>query len=222
MKKEICSLLLFGLSMFPNPKKNLGEEHELRLRNKEVFASMLEEKDYNYFNKTEILSKYIQNIKPPKYSSAGFEECQRYLRESAYKLFNKNYSWGHAWNMKYHDKIVSYVNGSSDIYDLIIKEIMKPGMVVGFYNPKSRYKYKKDEKRKKAEFTHVALYVGVNGKLEPEFIHQEEWRRKKSTLKQMCKSGYSPMIVLDELDVKKETNEPKTHLDEMVCLSGRN
>ena len=152
----------------------------------------------------------------------GFEECSGYLRNSAYKLFEKNYSWGHSWNMKYHNKIVSSANDSSDIYNLIIKEIMKPGMAIGFYNPKSRYKNKKDERGKKVQYTHIALYVGVNEKLEPEFVHLEGFNRMKSNLKRMLLKEYKPVIILDELSEENEIKERILHLDEMVCLNGIN
>jgi len=148
------------------------------------------------------LKEYLQHIRAPKYRLEK-ESCARYVRKAAETIYRKKYSWGDAWNMMYRNKVVSEIKDSIDIFKLMNTKKMLPGMVMGFKNPHSGNKWKKDDSRKRVKYTHVALYVGVNENFEPEFIHQEGRAIKKSTLRDLQKSEYSPVILLDELNGSK-------------------
>jgi len=193
MKKTFAYLLVLGMLALPRIQANVGETPRESFLEKKVKT----EKQIDLSKPdTTIFKEYIQSIKAPKYRLKS-ENCAGYARRAAQKLFKKEYSYGDDWDMVYRNKIISEVKDSTDIYKLINQKNLKPGMIIGFKNPHSNHKNKKDEKRKKVTYTHVALYIGVNKNFEPEFIHQEEKTIKKSTLRQMYKSDYKPIVVLD-------------------------
>lgn len=197
MRKSLALLLTGAMLSFPSIKAGVNAiPYKNNLENKtEIFAK----NETKNIPDTLIYKKYVEDIKAPRYKLAP-ENCARYLIKSAKKLFGKEYVSANAWNMQYHNEVISKVNDSSDIINLIKKEKLTPGMAVGFYNSKSKYKNYKDEKRKKVTCTHIALYVGLNKDFKPEFIHQNGKKINKSTITQMYKLGYKPKIILDAIE----------------------
>lgn len=147
--------------------------------------------------KENVLRRYVQDIEPPDYKLEK-SSCAGYLRRSGRDLFGKNYSWGDAWKLRGRNKFISEVKDTSDVKRLIINEEMLPGMAIGFYNPHSEHNNKVDDQGKKTNYTHVALYVGVDKNLNPEFIHHEGNFKRKSTLKELTQSGFKPVFIFDD------------------------
>ncbi len=113
--------------------------------------------------------------------------CSAYVRKAGAEIFNKNYSFSSAWNRRYHDKVISQVKNFSELDGKI-----EPGMIVGFYNPKSRYNKALDEKGRERKYSHVALYLG-DGK----FAHQLGAKTRVDTASDLEKLGWVPREIID-------------------------
>ncbi|MCX6750843.1 MAG: hypothetical protein NTZ83_05275, partial [Candidatus Pacearchaeota archaeon] len=75
--------------------------------------------------------------------------CSEYAKKSAHKLFGKEYVWdkkkhdaGAAWNLRYYNPVINEIDSIGEIKELIIEGNLKPGMILGMYNPKSKYNRK--------------------------------------------------------------------------------
>lgn len=155
---------------------------------------------------------------PPEY-------CSKYARLSAKKIFNKKYIPGHAWDLKYDNKIVyqfkeeETINDSTtyeNLKNLIIDGILKPGMMVVVkrqMKPNEYLAYKsynragRDKKGNKIEDTHVLLYLGLNDNGEEEFAHY--WYNKKEKIipdKFKERKNLKPTLILDEPDKSTSVN----------------
>ena len=143
-------------------------------------------------------SFYSENIIIPKYQIKN-ENCSKYAVLSAKKLFNKNYNPENSWNLRYSNKIISWIKDKEELISLAEDTILKPGMIVGFDNPNSRYKNKTDFRGKKAEYTHVALYLGKNGK-NLQFAHQFGEKIEKINLDELIDKK---LILKEVLDSEK-------------------
>ena len=140
-------------------------------------------------------SFYSEKIKAPKYKIKN-DHCSEYAVLSAKKLFNKDYNPEHSWNLRYYNKIISEVKNKGELICLAEDAILRPGMIVGFDNPNSRYKNQRDRKGKKAEYTHVSLYLGTNGK-DLQFAHQFGKKIEKINLDELINKDLMPKEVLD-------------------------
>lgn len=137
--------------------------------------------------------------------------CSRYSRFAAEDLFNLDYKKDSlsdgvdAWNLRYHNKIIETSDNFSkdNLEELVSEEIIQPGMIVGFYNPKSKYKNGKDEKGKKRLYTHVGVYLGQGEDGEMKFAHQ--WGSKTQVNNLHWFYG-KKLIPKEILDAPKETN----------------
>lgn len=91
--------------------------------------------------------------------------CSRYVRFAAKDVFNIDYPVANSWQIRDSDKIGEInVNSVGDLEDLARSDALKPGMIVGFFYPKSKYNVPATESG--AGYTHVALYLGnENGRL---------------------------------------------------------
>ena len=138
---------------------------------------------------------YSENIKIPKYRIKN-EHCSEYATLSAKKLFNKDYNFDNSWNLRYSNKIISKIKDKEELISLAEDTILKPGMIVGFENPDSRYKNYRDRKGKKAEYTHTSLYLGTNGK-DLQFAHQFGKKIEKISLTELFDKNLIPKEILD-------------------------
>ncbi|MEK6970228.1 MAG: hypothetical protein AABW68_00875 [archaeon] len=80
--------------------------------------------------------------------------CTMYARLAAEKLFKVKYSRGDAWDFAQRNKSVWKGSGDNP------KEIalfLRPGQVIGLFNPSSKYN------QPGRAYTHTALYVGSSG-----------------------------------------------------------
>lgn len=129
------------------------------------FLSLLAKKT-NFFDKKYPLMlrtpQGIVNMEIPVYNPLKLPpgNCSGYARRAAGKIFNKRYSFSDAWNRKYTDELVARVSGNKGLEEMEKSGFLKPGMIIGVYSPDSEYKDEKDMRGKKAEYTHILLYLG--------------------------------------------------------------
>ncbi len=79
--------------------------------------------------------------------------CMMYARLAAEKLFGKKFNPGDAWEAAHRNR--SMWKGETT-QTKEIRTIVKPGQIIGIYNPGSKY-----NSRERA-YTHTALYVGFS------------------------------------------------------------
>ena len=117
--------------------------------------------------------------------------CARYVRLAAEHLFDKNFPRANAWGLHDKCKVVSKVNGNSDLVSLAEEGILTSGMVVGLFNPNTVHK------NPDYRYTHVALYLGLDGNT-PLFAEQHLGVTKVSDIYDFA--NYSAKEILDVLD----------------------
>ncbi len=98
-------------------------------------------------------------------------KCSTYIRMAALEIFGLHYSYSDSWNRKYNDELI-YEVGFSSLEELAEKKILKPGMILGLYNPESKYRGYIDKLGQPNKYTHVALYLGLNDIHKPIFVDQ--------------------------------------------------
>lgn len=79
--------------------------------------------------------------------------CMMYARLAAEKLFGKKFNPGDAWDAAHRNRSVwrGETTHANDIH-----AIVKPGQIIGMYNPGSKYN------SRGREYTHTALYIGFS------------------------------------------------------------
>ena len=90
-------------------------------------------------------------------------ECSRYARLFAKEHFGIRYASAHAWDRKYVDRIVCEVDSNKKLIDYIKSGLVSPGMMIGVYNPDSKWNDELDSRGNKIVSSHVLLYLGENG-----------------------------------------------------------
>ncbi|MEK6847330.1 MAG: hypothetical protein AABY16_04130 [Nanoarchaeota archaeon] len=96
---------------------------------------------------------------PPTY-------CARYVRLAARDLFGLNYPTSDAWRIRDAPNVDEIrLDDGIRLDNLVSEGKLKRGMIVGAYNPTSKYNGREDVK--KAGYTHNLLYLGKSedGKL---------------------------------------------------------
>ena len=122
--------------------------------------------------------------------------CSRYARLAAQDMFGISYPSADAWDIRDSPKVseIPLNNGQKSLVSLAVKDILKPGMLIGVYNPKSAYNARAKEDG--AGYTHIMLYIGQeNG----EFYFADKFGKKtrtKVSLTNMVESGLEPREVL--------------------------
>ena len=122
--------------------------------------------------------------------------CSRYARLAARDMFGINYPSADAWDIRDDSKVskIPLNNSQKEIISLVVRDILKPGMLIGVYNPKSAYNARAKEDG--AGYTHVMLYIGQgNG----EFYFADKFGKKtrtKVSLTDVVESGLEPREVL--------------------------
>ena len=126
----------------------------------------------------------------PLYGGLKGTKCAAYAVSVARDHFGKSFKFGDAWNLRYNNshKVVSEVKGRNHFKELVADGTVKPGMIVGIYYPFSSYLNHKDQTGAKVEYTHVAVFAGVNPQGEPVFYHQFKDRTEKITLNKLTTS----------------------------------
>lgn len=104
------------------------------------------------------------SIKAPVYSSSTVPTnmCSRYVRLAAKDLFGIEYPSADAWDIRDDQHVKEIVLGDfNSLRRLVDEDKITPGMIIGFYNPSSKYNSRAQEDG--AGYTHVMLYVGKDG-----------------------------------------------------------
>lgn len=100
----------------------------------------------------------------PVYSDAKVPAnmCARYVRCAAEELYGIKYPVADAWNIRDDSNVEEIkVDSKNTLENLAKNGSLKEGMIVGFYNPKS--KYNSIAEKDGAGYTHVMLYLGKDG-----------------------------------------------------------
>lgn len=134
--------------------------------------------------------------------------CSIYTNLAAKNLFGLEYHLGHGWCRGYNGdlKVREWETPRLSNYDelkyMAENGYLKPGMIVGFYHPRSKWlgigdmrKCSIPKKAKRPSFTHNSLYIGRDKNNEL-FFAEQNWRyERKITLDTLKKEGFFPMIV---------------------------
>ncbi|MEK6892714.1 MAG: hypothetical protein AABX07_00770 [Nanoarchaeota archaeon] len=113
-----------------------------------------------------------KTMKIPRYNLFKIPpgNCARYAKNVARDVFGLRYDSANAWDLRYKNKIVTSAN-NEQLDDLVKRGDLKPGMLVGVYNPKSAHINDLDATGNKVAYTHMIVYLGKSdGKLR--FAHQ--------------------------------------------------
>jgi len=121
--------------------------------------------------------------------------CSRYVRLAAKDLFGIEYPSADAWDIRDDSRVKEIrLDGTNSLEWLIDSGNLKPGMLVGVYNPTSRYNQRASQDG--AGYTHVMLYLGNDGG-EPFFADKfGKKTRPKISLKDLNDSGLKPREIL--------------------------
>ncbi len=179
-----------NLSKDNNPENKVTQKLERIIEREKIFNQRIQEQSSD-------------EIEAPQYKTKG-SLCSRYARKSTEDLFGKKYFWRNAWDLRYNDKIAHTFNEKQgeklekELKELIIDGVLTPGSLIGIKQPDDQTACENeiDETGKKAKYTHVVLYVGLNDSGEAEFIHQFGRKMEKITEKDFEKKKFIPIEIL--------------------------
>ena len=128
---------------------------------------------------------------------AGY--CARYVRYAARDLFGVEYPSADAWKLRDADGIDEIKVSNDNLENLANKDRLKPGMLVGVYNPKS--KYNSNEEVKKVGYSHVVLFLGKDKDGRLWFADKFGSKTRKKTIEDLKKeNGLVPVEVLYKIN----------------------
>jgi hypothetical protein len=130
--------------------------------------------------------------------------CSKYVQLAAQEHYGSvdSFPQRDAWNMRYASKIVAKLKTKNKYNEMeVLREegILKPGMVLGVYNPFSIYRNTLDESGHKAKYTHVMLYVGKDKDGNLLFDHQWNKKTMRVSFDWMKENYLNPIEILDPL-----------------------
>ncbi len=130
--------------------------------------------------------------------------CAKYVQKAAQKYYGEvdSFPQRDSWNMRYASTIVAKFKEKDKYQELnTLREegILRPGMILGVYNPRSAYNDTLDEKGNKAKYTHVLIYVGKDKKGNLIFDNQWDEKTLRVDTKWLKKKGLKPVEILDPL-----------------------
>ena len=188
----LATVLLLAGSSYQN---NFSKDHNPD----KLLANRLEriiEKDQTFNKRIEQYSSDEIQAPKYKYSEVPPTHCSRYGVISAEDLFGKEYVREKAWNLRYKNKIASPFKEDQNLKELVTNNILRPGMLIGIYNPKSDYNNKIDLEGNKAKYTHIATFLGINDSGELEFAHQFGKKSDKITEQELRKKKLVPKEII--------------------------
>lgn len=191
MKKLLLTALLLGMTSQNLPKDLEGT---LLKYKSEIKVESMKEKEENWCDSIPRFVKY-KSLKPGS--------CSLYVLLAGKDLFDKEYTWSDSWDRRYNDKLLKAIDKEKpfeEIKNLIEDKTLKPGMVLGVYNPGSGENYKKDSRGKLRKYTHVLLYVGKDKTGDYVFFHNYGRVQEKITLDDAKKRGFVPREIIDSRD----------------------
>jgi len=119
--------------------------------------------------------------------------CAGYAIALARNKFKKNYPYEDAWNLKYFCTSLE-VKDSTYFKEMIRMNIIHPGDLIGAYYPQSKENNKLDKFGNKREYTHLAIYLGLNKNSQPIFQH-----KRKSKIEQLSLIEFEKMFSIKEV-----------------------
>ncbi len=121
--------------------------------------------------------------------------CSRYVRYAAKDLFKIDYPAADAWDIRDGINVEEIKIDSKNTLETLVKDgSLKEGMVVGFYNPNSKYNARAEKDG--AGYTHVMLYLGKDGE---KLLFADKFGKKtrtKISLDEITKSGLDAREVM--------------------------
>lgn len=121
--------------------------------------------------------------------------CSRYVRKAGEDLFGKEYPSADAWELRDFLGIDEMKVGSfENLKDLEMNGRLKPGMILGVHNPKSKYNQRAQQTG--AGYTHVMIYLG---KQDGRMYFADKFgpnTRTKVSLEDIAKSNLEPIEIL--------------------------
>jgi len=146
------------------------------------------------------INSYIERLKKEKKLFAYNLEknlCATYALLAASDLYGKKFRWNDAWDMRYSNSVIAKIKNPKDLAELADKGTLKEGMIIGTFNPRSRYLGEKDKRGRPVKYTHLMLYIGKNNNGDLEFAHQFGPKIKKITLNQLHQKKLIPKEIID-------------------------
>ncbi len=121
--------------------------------------------------------------------------CARYVRCAAEELFGIKYPVADAWDIRDDINVEEIKVDSKNTLENLAKDgSLKEGMIVGFYNPNSKYNARAEEDG--AGYTHVMIYLGKD---EEKLFFADKFGKKtriKISLDEIIKSGLDAREVM--------------------------
>ena len=184
-----------------------GKENKITIEpDKEIKVEKIiqarERPSENYLEKIIKVEKFdgdIKILKAPRYRIQS-NHCSEYSQRAAKEIYGKNYSRGNAWDLGKNNQIVQEIKETDDLIALADSGILKPGMIIGTYNPGSSVN------RKGRKYTHVVTYIGKNEDNQPEFIHQWGTIQEKMDLNELKQKKLRPVEIIDEKEISKSSD----------------
>lgn len=131
-------------------------------------------------------------------SQSKIPQCARYARSIAKDLFGKKYRPEDAWDLQYANRVVASVGEEDSLEKLADKGTLKPGMMVGVFNPDSKYNSRKDRNGRPVRYTHVITYLGDDPQTsEPLFADQFGKQTRVQTEEELRDGGLIPRQIID-------------------------
>lgn len=167
-------------------------------------ASLYGEAKYGTgFDKYETVQTTQGEIKTPLFNEIKLKPlmCSSYARQASEEMFGKKFSKGSdAWDRRYIDKLVDKVSNQT-VYEKIDQGVLKPGMIVGVFNPKSTHLNDIDMMGFKVgdvSYTHNMVYIGQR-KSDGEAMFCDEFGSTKRVIgmKDIEKKGLSLKEIID-------------------------
>ncbi len=133
----------------------------------------------------------------PVYSGAKVPAnmCARYVRLAAEDLFGIKYPAVDAWDIRDDSKVEEIkIDSKNTLENLAKNGFLKEGMIIGFYNPTSKYNTLAEKDG--AGYTHVMLYLG---KEDENLFFADKFGKKtrtKISLDEITRSGLDAREVM--------------------------
>lgn len=123
-------------------------------------------------------------------------KCALRAREIAEEHFGKEYAPGDAWDRPSLDTVVAKGDNLS-LDELNSEGVLQPGMLVGFYNPRSSHSQGTDMQGKPRELNHLAVHLGKGKNGKQLFAHQYGPEISVVTEDVFRELGYTARYVFD-------------------------
>ncbi len=122
--------------------------------------------------------------------------CSAYVRKAAKEMFDVDYSYSHAWDRIHNDRVIAELDGYDSLEQLISKDQISQGDVIGASYPNSPNMRGLDSQGNLRQFSHNLLYIGESKTEEPLFAHRVAGSTKVDSLSKLKKKGLIPKYAI--------------------------